>query len=107
LIGTFQAHAREVDAVAIKRARVFVDTYEAAFAEAGDILMAIQSGDIRRDHVRSDLHDLVTAKKPSRTCPEDITLFKSVGCGLEDLVAAKLVLQALQSRKTIPNEDRN
>jgi ornithine cyclodeaminase len=80
---------------------VFVDTYEAAFAEAGDILMAMQSGTIRSDHVRGDLHELLAAKKPGRTGPEDITLFKSVGCGLEDLVAARLVLQALQSRKAI------
>jgi ornithine cyclodeaminase len=101
LIGTFQAHAREVDAVALRRARVFVDTYEAAFAEAGDILMALQSGEIRREHVRGDLHELLTAKKPGRTRREDITVFKSVGCALEDLVAARLVIQALQSGNAI------
>jgi ornithine cyclodeaminase len=101
LIGTFQPHAREVDTAAIQRSRVFVDTYDAAFTEAGDILMPLQAGEIRRAHVQGDLHELVTEKKPGRTCPEDITLFKSVGCGLEDLVAAKLVLQALQSMKAI------
>jgi ornithine cyclodeaminase len=101
LIGTFQPHAREVDAVAIQRARVFVDTYEAAFAEAGDILMPLQSGEIRREHVRGDLHELVTAKTPGRTRREDITIFKSVGCALEDLVAARHVIQALQSGNAI------
>jgi ornithine cyclodeaminase/alanine dehydrogenase-like protein (mu-crystallin family) len=98
LIGTFQPHAREVDTVAIQRARVFVDTYEAAFTEAGEILMPLRSGEICREHVRGDLHELVTAKKTGRTSPEDITIFKSVGCGLEDLVAARLVLQGLEAR---------
>jgi ornithine cyclodeaminase/alanine dehydrogenase-like protein (mu-crystallin family) len=98
LIGTFQAHAREVDAIAIQRSRVFVDTYEGAFAEAGDILMPLQSGEIRREHVRGDLHELVTGEKPGRTSRDDITVFKSVGCALEDLVTAKLVVQALQSK---------
>ena len=98
LIGTFQPHAREADAVAVRRARVFVDTYEGAFTEAGDILMPLRSGEISREHVRGDLHELLTNKAPARTRREDITLFKSVGCGLEDLVAARLVLQALQNR---------
>jgi ornithine cyclodeaminase len=95
IIGTFQPHAREVDSVAIQRSRVFVDTYAAAFAEAGDILMPMQSGEIGREHVQGDLHELATGKKPGRVSHNDITLFKSVGCALEDLVTAKLVMPSL------------
>lgn len=98
LIGTFQPHAREVDTVAMQRARVFVDVYEAACTEAGEILIPLHSSEISREHVRGDLHELVSAKKTGRTCAEDITIFKSVGCGLEDLVAARLVLQSLGAR---------
>jgi ornithine cyclodeaminase len=100
LIGTFQAQTREVDALTIQRARVFVDTYDGAFAEAGDILMPLRSGEIHREHVLGDLHELLSTKRTGRTCPEDITVFKSVGCGLEDLVAAKLVVQVIQSRQS-------
>jgi ornithine cyclodeaminase len=105
LIGTFQPHAREADAVAVRRARVFVDTYEGAFTEAGEILMPLRSGEISREHVRGDLHELLTNSALARTRREDITLFKSVGCGLEDLVAARLVLQALQNGRS-HNEGR-
>jgi len=35
---------------------------------------------------------LVSAKKQGRRSPEEITVFKSVGCALEDLVAAELLL---------------
>jgi ornithine cyclodeaminase len=50
----------------------------------------LRSG-IKREHIVADLHEIASGKKQGRTRPEDITLFKSVGCALEDLVAAELV----------------
>lgn len=91
LVGAFQPHTREVDGLTIQRARVVVDTYAAALAEAGDLLLPIQQGLITPDHLRADLHELTTGKKIGRTSPEDITLFKSVGCALEDLATAELL----------------
>ena len=98
LIGAFQAHAREVDSALIRRARVFVDTYDAAFTEAGDILVPLRAGEIGPEHVLGDLHELVIGVKPGRISREDITVFKSVGCALEDLVTAKLAMQSIQNR---------
>jgi alanine dehydrogenase len=91
LVGAFQPHAREVDCTTIEGARVVVDTYDGALAEAGDLLIPMQEGVIGRDHIAADLHELVSEKKPVRIRPTDITLFKSVGCALEDLVAAELL----------------
>jgi len=92
LVGTFQPHAREVDSATIQRARVVVDTYDGALAEAGDLLIPMRDGLIGRDHIVSDLHELVSGNKAGRTSPTDITLFKSVGCALEDLVAAEMLV---------------
>jgi alanine dehydrogenase len=94
LIGAFQAHTREVDDEAIRRSKVVVDTYDGALAEAGDLLIPLKRGLIQRTHVLSDLHELASGEKSVRTSSRDITLFKSVGCALEDLVAARLVYQA-------------
>jgi ornithine cyclodeaminase/alanine dehydrogenase-like protein (mu-crystallin family) len=91
LVGAFQPVTREVDDVAVKRARVVVDTYDGALAEAGDLLMPIQSGAIDRAHIIADLHEIVYGKKQGRIRPDDITLFKSVGCAVEDLVTAQLI----------------
>jgi ornithine cyclodeaminase len=91
LIGTFQPQAREVDSITIQRAQVVVETYEGALAEAGDLLIPISEGLITREHVRADLHELVSGKKTARRSREDITVFKSVGCALEDLVTAELL----------------
>ena len=101
LVGAFQSHTREVDDETVKRARVVVDTYEGAQAEAGDVLIPLQKGIITRDHILADLHELASGKKRVRTSPEDITLFKSVGCALEDLVTAMLLYKALSSRNQL------
>jgi len=75
-------------------ARVMVDTYDGALAEAGDILIPLKKRLITRGHILADLHELVSGKKKVRTKGDEITLFKSVGCALEDLVTAELIAQA-------------
>jgi len=89
LIGSFRPATREVDDLTVRRSRILVDTYDGALTEAGDLMIPMNSGIIRRDHLLANLHELVKGKKPVRTSPDDITLFKSVGCALEDLVAAE------------------
>jgi ornithine cyclodeaminase len=48
---------------------------------------------IDRAHVRAELAELVADPARGRTAPSDITLFKSVGTALEDLAAARCVLE--------------
>ena len=91
LVGAFQPETREVDDIAVKRAHVVVDTYEGALQEAGDLLIPIKNGTIDRSHIVADLHEIASGKKAARTSAESITLFKSVGCALEDLVTAQLI----------------
>jgi alanine dehydrogenase len=92
LVGTFQPHTREVDSATVQRSRVFVESYEGAPAQAGDLLIPMQEGVIGQTHVAGDLHELTSGKKRGRTSAEDITLFKNVGCALEDLVTAALLI---------------
>jgi alanine dehydrogenase len=92
VVGAFQPHTREVDDVTVQRSLVVADAYDAVLAEAGDILIPLNQGLITRDHVRADLHELVSGKKTVRSSPKDITLFKSVGSALEDLATAELMV---------------
>lgn len=91
LVGAFQPETREVDDITVKRARVAVDTYDGALQEAGDLLIPMKNGAIERSHIIADLHEIASGKKAARTSAESITLFKSVGCALEDLVTADLI----------------
>lgn len=92
-VGVYTADSQELDAGLIRRARVFVDTYEGAFEEAGDIIVPLRSGDISRDHIRAELTELVTGRKEGRTGESEITVFKSVGYAMEDAVTARLAYE--------------
>jgi ornithine cyclodeaminase/alanine dehydrogenase-like protein (mu-crystallin family) len=91
LVGAFQPETREVDHITVKRSQVVVDTCDGAMKEAGDLLIPITNGTIERSHIVADLHEIASGKKPGRINPDQITLFKSVGCALEDLVTAQLI----------------
>ncbi len=79
---------RELDGEAVRRSRLFVETREAALAEAEDIRIPLREGLIGEDHVLAELGELVERGAAGRTGPAEITLFKSVGLGLEDVAAA-------------------
>jgi len=94
LVGAFRPQTREVDTYTIQHARVVVDTYGAALSEVGELMIPLQEGAITRDHIAADLHELVSGTRQGRRSPQEITVFKSIGCALEDLVAAELLLSA-------------
>jgi len=91
LVGGFRRDMREVDDAAVARARVAVDTYAGALAEAGDLVQPIEAGVVARGHVLADLAGLLRGERAVRRSADDVTLFKSVGTALEDLAAARLV----------------
>lgn len=93
LVGGFTRDKREADDALIARAEIFVDTYAGALQEAGDLVQPLASGVLARERVRAELAELVAGVHPGRRHPEEITLFKSVGTALEDLCAARLVLE--------------
>jgi alanine dehydrogenase len=95
LVGAFTPAMRETDDVAIRRARVFVDTMAGALTEAGDILQPIQSGALIESDIEADFFSLCRGFEVQRA-DDDITLFKSVGHALEDLVSAAAVYEALR-----------
>ncbi len=91
LVGAFQPQTREVDSTTVERARVFVETYDGVLAESGDLLIPIQEGRFHRDQIAGDLHQLVNGQVQGKLDDGAITLFKSVGHALEDLVTAELL----------------
>jgi ornithine cyclodeaminase/alanine dehydrogenase-like protein (mu-crystallin family) len=95
LVGAFRPETREADTHTIQRSRVVVETYGSAWSDVGELFIPLQEGAITRNHIAADLHELVSRTKPGRRSPEEVTVFKSVGCALEDLVAAELLLAAM------------
>jgi ornithine cyclodeaminase len=80
----------------IKRADVFVDDLNACEVEAGDLIQAEAQG-WSWGMVYGNLAELVSSKA-GRQNPMRITLFKSVGLALEDLVVAKHLVSNFQGK---------
>jgi ornithine cyclodeaminase/alanine dehydrogenase-like protein (mu-crystallin family) len=92
-VGSSRPETRELDAETVRRARVVVETREVALAEAGDLLLPMRAGIIGGDHIAADLAELVRGAEVRRA-PEDVTVFKSVGMGSEDLAIARAIVDA-------------
>jgi len=89
-VGAFTPWTRELDTEAVRRSRVIIDAESAAGREAGDVLIPISEGAIGSDHIKGALADVVSGKVKGRESAEDITIFKSCGLAIEDLVTAQL-----------------
>jgi ornithine cyclodeaminase/alanine dehydrogenase-like protein (mu-crystallin family) len=97
LVGSNFLARAEADVDVFRRATlVTVDSKEQARLEAGDLVAPIA------EHVLSwaDVYDfgpLLVGKYPGRQSPQDVTVFKSLGLGVEDVaVAARVVDLARQ-----------
>jgi ornithine cyclodeaminase len=88
-VGTFSPRARELDTATMVAGSLFVDRRESAFNEAGDYLIAAAEGAIGPDNIRAELGEVLVREHPGRTRHDEITIFKSLGLAMEDLVAAE------------------
>jgi ornithine cyclodeaminase/alanine dehydrogenase-like protein (mu-crystallin family) len=92
LIGSFAPDMRESDSECFRRARVFVDSDEAAL-KSGDLLAPMREGVIGQGDIKARLADLCRGTHDGRTHAQEITVFKAVGTALADLAAAVLVYE--------------
>ena len=95
LVGAFTREMRETDDASIARGALYVDTRAGALSESGELIGAIERGVIDAGAIRAELADLPSGSF-ARRHRDEITVFKSVGTALEDLVAAKLVLASVK-----------
>lgn len=93
-IGSYKPHKREVPEETVVRAKVFVDQVEACLEEAGDIIIPLKEGLITLNHICAEIGETLSGKKGGRTSAEEITLFKSVGNAVQDLVSAAKILES-------------
>jgi ornithine cyclodeaminase len=80
-----------MDPALVARARLFVDSRAAALVESGDVVLGIRDGRFTDAHVCGELGDVAVGRAAGRTSAADVTIFKSLGMAVEDVVAADLV----------------
>ena len=88
LVGAYKVDMREADEETVKKAEVYVDTYQGGLKESGDIVIPLKSGILKETDIKADLFELASQFKGGRKSAAEITMFKSVGHALEDLAAA-------------------
>jgi len=97
-IGTHSPNSREIDGATMAAARVFTDRRESALNEAGDYLLAAQEGLVNPASILAEIGELLIGTKTGRTSPTEITLFKSLGLAIEDVVSAEHLYQKAKSQ---------
>jgi alanine dehydrogenase len=92
-IGAFTPEMQEVPEDTIQRARLVVDSREACWAEAGDLIVPRHKGLISEDDIYAELGEIAAGTKHGRESDEEITFFKSVGNAVQDVSVARRVLE--------------
>jgi ornithine cyclodeaminase/alanine dehydrogenase-like protein (mu-crystallin family) len=93
-VGSSVPTARELDADTVGAATVFVDRRESALNEAGDLLLA----GFGEERIAAELGEVLVGTHPGRTDAGELTVFKSLGLGVEDLAAAELVVRSAREQ---------
>lgn len=97
-VGSSVPFTRELDTAAVAGARLFVDRRESTLNEAGDFLFPQEEGAIDEGHIQAEIGDVLLGRAPGRETTDDVTLFKSLGLGVEDVAAAHFVYREALSQ---------
>jgi ornithine cyclodeaminase len=89
-VGASVPTAAELDVETVLAGTLFCDSRESVQNEAGEFRNAVQQGAISgEDHIRAELGEVLAGMAPGRTGAHELTLFRSLGIGVEDLAAAQ------------------
>lgn len=89
-VGAVRPEWRELDDEALHRARLYVDSRESALRESGDVIAA--------GRVFAEIGEVIGGVRPGLGARDEVTLFKSVGLAVEDVVTADLVYRKAIAR---------
>jgi ornithine cyclodeaminase/alanine dehydrogenase-like protein (mu-crystallin family) len=93
-VGACRPDWRELDDEAVRRARLYVESREAAIRESGDVIAA--------GEVVAEIGEVIAGARPGRQTAHEVTLFKSVGVAVEDVVAADTVYRSAIATRDTP-----
>jgi ornithine cyclodeaminase len=94
-VGASSPTAWEIEPETVAAAALFCDSRESVRNEAGEFKLAIEQGLISgEEHIRAELGEVVAGAHPGRQSDAELTLFRSLGIGVEDLAAAQVAVDA-------------
>jgi len=88
-VGSYMPVMQEIPPeIFLKASRVFVDSRDAVLSEAGDLIIPINEGRFTKEIISGELGELVVGRAAGRENDKDITVFKTVGIGVQDVITA-------------------
>ncbi len=100
-VGSFMPDMQELDEEIINRAdKIFFDSLDAVLAEAGDFIIPLKKGSIIKERINGELGQILAGKLKGRESECEITLFKTVGIAVQDIVTASKIYQKALIKKS-------
>jgi ornithine cyclodeaminase/alanine dehydrogenase-like protein (mu-crystallin family) len=96
-VGAFGPTCRELPTALVGRATLFADSRDAVLAEAGDVLIPMSEGMVSAEDV-TEIGAVLAARARGRATAAEVTVFKSLGLPIEDVVACGLIYERAVAR---------
>jgi alanine dehydrogenase len=91
-VGSYTPGMQEVDCVTLQRAsKIVIDSRAGALHEAGDLIVALERGEIQLSDIYAEIGEIAAGLKPGRENKDEITYFKSVGNAAQDAAVAHAI----------------
>ncbi len=97
-VGASSSTTRELESGFVQGATWFTDVYESVANESGALVIPLKEGLIKKLPTVTELGALITGEHSGRTYNDEITVYKSLGVGIQDIVTAQHVLEEAQKQ---------
>ena len=97
-VGSYRPTTQEIDEYTLLHSdKVYVDTRNGVLNECGDLMIPIKNGTFSADKV-GELGEVITGTVNGRENDGEITLFKTVGSAVLDVVAARRIYESAAAK---------
>lgn len=88
-VGSYTKEMHEIDEkTLVKASKIYVDSFTATLEEAGDLITPLNKNIISKNNITGEIGSLLLSNIPGRESDDEITIFKTVGMAVMDVVAA-------------------
>jgi len=97
-VGSSRAGPAEIDNALVARARFFADHRAGVLAQGAEFIRAREAGLIGEGHLLGEIGEVMAGRIEGRTSDGDVTIYKSLGSIVQDLAAARHIVEKLRGR---------
>lgn len=99
-VGSYQPDMQEIPVDCLKRtSKIYFDSKDAVLAEAGDLLIPLENGEITDEKFKGDIGQVLNKEIGGRENDQEIIFFKTVGIAAQDLMTSKSIFDKIATIK--------